>query len=199
MNIMTLKIVSASLATTLLMVGCATSSNIAPKEKVDDRCRTVNGQLAPEWVCNPYMEGAIVAVGQAKPNAGNDGSFQRTEAMAEGRDALTQRISTKVSNMIKSYKGATGSGEDATFDKSVSKVSKQLASQTLQGSRGIKSWRDKKGELYILVGVSTDKVQSSLNKAIKTSYKNDQALYQQFLAHKAQGDLEQELEKADMK
>ncbi len=197
MNKKVIKVVGLSLATAWLMVGCA-SSSVAPEEKVDDRCRTASGQLAPEWTCNPYMEGAIVALGQAKPNAGNDRSFQRAEAMAEGRDALAQQISTKVSNMIKSYKGATGSGKDATFDKSVSKVSKQLASQTLQGSRGIKTWYDKEGEVYILVGVPTDSVKGALDKAIKTSYKNDQALYQQFLAHKAQGDLEKELEKADM-
>jgi hypothetical protein len=34
-----------------------------------------------------------------------------------------------------------------------------------------------------------------MEKSVKTSFKNDKALYQKFLASKAQGELEAELEK----
>jgi hypothetical protein len=122
--------------------------------------------------------------------------MQRAEATAEGRDALATQLSVKVSTLFKSYKATTGSGTDSTFDKSNSKVSKQLASQTLVGSRGVESWTSNNGTLYILVGLSSDPVKQQMETAVKTSFKNDKAMYQKFLAAKADGELDMELEKA---
>lgn len=189
-----LKTASVAVLATMIFTGC----NQAPApEKPDFSCKQ-NGQLAPEWTCNPYMEGAVVALGIAQKNAGNDLSMQRAEAMAEGRDALATQISTKVSTMMKSFKETTGSGDASTFDKSVSKVSKQLASQTLSGSRGVKTWKDNTGAMYILVGISTEPLTAAVGGAVKTSFKNDKAMYQKFLNAKAQGELDNELEKAGM-
>ncbi len=165
-------------------------------EEPDFRCKQ-DGILAPKWTCDPYIEGAIAAVGIAKKNAGNDKSMQRSEAMADGRDALAAQISVKVSNLFKSYKGTTGSGDAATFDASSSKVSKQLASETLAGSRSVDSWTSPKtGELYLLVTVPNAAVTSGMENAVKTSFGNDQAMYQKFLAEKANGELDAELSKA---
>ena len=189
-----LKLVSATVMATVL-AGCMGQNTPEKQAEPDFRCKQ-DGQLAPEWTCNPYLEGSIVALGIAQKNAGNDQSMQRAEAMAEGRDALANQLSVKVSTMLKSFKATTGSGADATFDKSTSKVSKQLASQTLQGSRGVKTWRSNTGTMYILVGVSNEPVKKAMESAVKTSFKNDKAMYQKFLAAKAQGDLDKELEKA---
>jgi hypothetical protein len=110
---------------------------------------------------------------------------------------LASQISTKVSNLFKSYKATTGSNTDATFDASSSKVSKQLASQTLNGSRAVDSWTNGvTKELYLLVSVSNEPVKTGMDKAIKTSFKNDNAMYQKFLAAKADGELDKELAKA---
>jgi len=193
-------ILSVAIAGTMF-TGCGSNAPTPQVKKVqeeaDFRCRQ-DGQLAPKWTCNPYAEGSIAAVGIAKMNAGHDKSMQRSEAMADGRDALASQISTKVSNLFKSYKGTTGSGSAATFDASSSKVSKQLATQTLSGTRAIDSWTSAKNELYLLVVVSNEPVKRTMDKAIKTSFKNDNAMYQKFLAAKADGDLDKELEKAGM-
>ena len=168
----------------------------APAEEGDFRCRQ-DGVLAPKWTCDPFVEGSIAAVGVAKRNAGNDKSMQRSEAMADGRDALASQISTKVSNLFKSYKGTTGSGDAATFDASSSKVSKQLASETLAGSTAIDSWTSPKtGELYLFVTIKNASVKEKMDEAVKTSFGNDKAMYQQFMAAKAQGELDAELSKA---
>lgn len=192
-----LKMSLAAVSLSAVLTGCMQQQAAAPAAAAepDFRCHQ-DGQLAPEWTCNPYLEGSIVALGIAQPNAGADQGMQRAEAMAEGRDALANQISVKVSTLFKSFKGTTGSGADATFDKSTSKVSKQLASETLQGSRGVKTWISGKGTMFILVGVSTDAVEKGMEKAVKTSYKNDQAMYQEFKAMKAQGELDKELEKS---
>ena len=192
-----LKTVCVAVAATLF-TGCMGKAPAAPVKEAepDFRCKQ-DGQLAPDWTCNPYLEGSIVALGIAPKNAGNDQGMQRAEAVAEGRDALANQLSVKVSTMFKSYKATTGAGADATFDKSNSKVSKQLASQTLNGSRGVKTWKSNAGTMYILVGLSNEPVKKQMEKAIKTSFKNDRAMYQKFLASKADGDLDKELEKAN--
>ena len=189
-----LKIASAAVIASVLS-GCLASKAPEKEAEPDFRCKQ-DGQLAPEWTCNPYLEGSIVALGVAPKNAGNDIGMQRSEAMAEGRDALATQLSVKVSTLFKSYKATTGSGADATFDKANSKVSKQLASQTLSGSKGVQSWKSNTGTMYILVGLSNEPVKKQMEKAVKTSFKNDKAMYQKFLASKEQGALDAELEKA---
>ena len=181
----------------VMLTGCIPGQGPVKEEKPDFSCKQ-DGQLAPEWTCNPYLEGSIVALGVAQKNAGNDQGMQRAEAMAEGRDALANQLSVKVSTLFKSFKGSTGSGVDASFDKSTTKVSKQLASETLQGSRGVKTWKSDTGTMYILVGISNEPVKKAIDEAVKTSYKNDKAMYQKFLAAKADGELDKELEKAGM-
>lgn len=179
---------------TLVMTGCSSknqASSMMHSSYVDPELDD-----APAWVLTPVVEGSISEVGSAKKNAGNDISFQRNEAMADARDNIARQISTKTSNMFKNFKAATGSGTDATFEKATESVSKQIASETLQGSIVKGTWISKTGTMYILMAVDPKAVIKKVGEAIKTSYKNDEALYQKFLASQAQGELEAELIKA---
>lgn len=177
----------------MLFTGCG--SNQPEIQKQPDMY--VNPELkgAPNWVLMPQIEGAIAELGTAPRNAANDIGFQREEAMANARDNLARQIETKVANMFKSFKATTGGGADATFDKSSESVSKQIANQSLSGTVVKSTWISSSGTLYILMAVSNDPVKQQMEKSIKTSYKNDQALYQKFLASKAQGELDAELSK----
>ncbi len=180
-----------------LITGCSNSPE--PKPADEGFACMQDGVKAPSFTCNPQFDGYTVALGVAQMNAGNDKTFQRTEAMGAGRDAIVRQIEVKVSNLLKQYRGTTGAGANATFDKATSDVSKQIASQTLSGSKQIgNSWRHPETkELFILVGVPNDSVKDKMDSAIKSSFKNEGALYQQFLAEKANGNLDKELEKAN--
>lgn len=187
-------LVSTAVLGALLFTGCANQPNQPEQEQYVD----VELQGAPSWVLMPMVEGTIAEVGSAKKNPAGDVSFQRNEAMADARDNLARLISTKVSNMFKSFKASTGSGDTGTFDKSVESVSKQIASQTLNGTQVKGTWISKTGSLYVLMAVNSEAVANMMEQTIKSnsSFKNDEALYQKFLASKAQGELEAELEKA---
>jgi hypothetical protein len=179
----------------ILFSACSSKKETAKQSEPKFVCQQ-DGLNAPQWTCNPEQKGYIAAVGIAKMNVGNDKSFQKAEAMNDGRNALASQIETKVGNLFKSYKATTGNGEAATFDKATSQVSKQVVSQTLSGSKSIANWRHPKtNELYLLVVTPTSNVKSALNNEVKTSFKNDEALYQKFLADQASGELEKELEK----
>lgn len=181
-----------AVAVMMFVVGCSKE----PKpEEPDFKCRQ-GGQLAPKWTCIPEVEGGVGAVGSAKPNAGRDVSLQLNEAMSNARDSLSRRIEVKVKNMIKNWKRATGSGEDQTFEKNLESVSKQTAQQTLQGSRQLEYWRQDDGTIWVLVGMKdNDKIIKQVQASGKTSFKNDEALWQQFQSKKAMDELDAELSK----
>jgi PBP1b-binding outer membrane lipoprotein LpoB len=184
-------LLSTAVVGTLLFTGCSQKTETIDKQVYVDP----ELQGAPKWVMMPVVEGAVSEVGSAKRNAGNDIGFQRNEAMADARDNLARQLEIKVSNLFKSFKADTGSGADAAFDRSVESVSKQIASQTLKGTVQKDAWISKSGTMYVLVAIDTQNVEKMMEESIKTSFKNEKALYQRFLAAQAQEELEAELEK----
>lgn len=125
-------------------------------------------------------------------NSANDGSFQRSEALANARDELARQLDVKVSNMFKSFAAITGDGGSDSFDKVAENVSRQLTQQTLTGSKQLKRWASKDGTLVLLVGM-TDNNQIVDN--IKSSLKNEKALWQKLQAKKSQEEMDAYLEK----
>ena len=180
----------------LVFTGCG-KAEPKPAEPIKQEfaCQQ-DGVLAPEFTCNPIYEDYVVDLGIAQMNAGGDKSFQRTEALSAARENIANQIEVKVSNLFKKYIGTTGAKATSTFDKASSDVSKMLASQTLSGSKQIgRSWRHPKtNELFLMVGIPTSDLKKKMDQAITTSFKNEPALYQQFLAEKANGELDKELE-----
>ena len=185
-------LVSAALAFSVMgmMSGCGMST---PNF---DQC-TIDGTQAPSWVCDEgsTMEGGLFAVGSAEPNPMGRG-FQRMEATAAARDALARQISIKVKNMFKQFQATTGIGDAQTVDKATQNVSKQVASQTLAGSKVMKTWISPKGTMYVLVGMPDPAaVKKAVKQAAKTSLHNDQALWQEFKAKKADQELDAAVDK----
>ena len=182
----TLSLLAAS-ALALTLTGCGGGSPDF------DKCME-KGEEAPQWVCIPEMAGGVAAVGSAvKSPAGS--SFQRQEAMANGRDALARSISVKVKNMFKNFTQATGVGSDATVEKLSSNVSKQVANQTLNGTKMKGRWISKDGTMYVLLALDPNAAVMATKKTVRTSLRNEQALWQQFQAKKADAALDAEIEK----
>ncbi len=150
---------------------------------------------APDWVLNPQVEGStIAAVGSAK--IGKAGfQFARTEALANARDELARMIEVRVKNMVKNFMQVTGVGDAETVDRVSVQVSKQVAYQTIRGSKQVAMWRSPCGELFVLVGVDPKMVKDFIKTQVETSLKNERALWQMYQAKKAHEELEKEIEK----
>ena len=149
---------------------------------------------APSWVLNPEVEGVLAAVGSSKMSKAGI-QFTRTNALANGRDELARQMSLKVKNLVKNFTQATGIGDDETVDKVSSSVSKQVAKQTLTGSKQKSMWISPGNELFVLVVLDAKSVAQAVKEQVQTSYKNEKALWQQFQAKKAQEELDAEIEK----
>ena len=182
---------SSAVIATMIFTGCANSNN-SPAPKAPS-CQ-IEGASAPDWVCNggANMEGGIFAVGSAQKSPLDIG-FQRQEAMAAARDELSRQMSIKVKNMFKSYMSSTGTGNAQTAERVATNVSKQLSKEVLQGSKLLKTWISPKGTMYVLVGMPN--VKKAVKQAAKTTLHNDQALWQEFKAKKAQEELDAEIDK----
>ena len=180
----------------LLLSGCAQKTeSIVAKGASEQISLEFDG--APAWVQDPSVEGAMCALGTAKIGPAGIG-FATTEATGNGRDDLARQIQTNVSNMLKNFTQQTGVGSQAVVDKVVADVSKQLAKQDLSGSKATKKWISKTNTLYVLVTMQDPaKAAAAVKDTVKTSFKNDEALWQQFQAKKAQDELETSLSKLD--
>lgn len=178
----------------ILTAALVFSSGCSHKEEVvtpDYEC-TIENVEAPAWVCGGNtLEGHYVAVGSA-PLSQLGQSFSRREAMANARSNLAQQIQTDVKDKVETFARSTGVGGSEVADKVSTQVSKQVARATLGGSRQLKYWQAPSKEIYLLVGVPVDQVNKEVQNQVRSSYQNDDALWQQFQAQNALEALEKE-------
>jgi len=186
-----MKRVGLLLGVVLFFVGCGNS----PQPKINNTC-VINGEKAPDWICEGgvNMKEGIFAVGSAAKSPLGF-TFQRNEAIAQARDELARQIGIRVKNMVKTYMSSTGVGDSQTAERVSTQVSKQLSYQVLHGSRLLKMWQSKNGTIYVLVGLNKNYVKNVLKDNIKTTFKNNKALWQEFKAKQAQKELETVIEK----
>ena len=97
---------------------------------------------------------------------------------------------------METFTRSTGAGSSETVDQVATAVSKQVAKVTLRGSKQVDAWTAPSGTLYVLVAVPEKEVNAAAKKAVKeavkTSFKNDQALWQQFQSKQALESLDKE-------
>jgi len=181
-----LYLVLTVIASVVIFSGCA--------QKAPEPLKNPCLEGAPAWVIDPTMEGGLTGLGAAKIGAAGL-QFARTEAIANARDEIARTISIKVNNMFKNFTQVTGVGDEETVDRVSANVSKQVASQTLEGSKAKNVWISPCNEYYVLVVLDPTAVKQAVAKTTQSSLQNEKALWQQFLAQKAQDELDAEIEK----
>ncbi|NPA59439.1 MAG: hypothetical protein GXO30_03070 [Epsilonproteobacteria bacterium] len=181
---------------TASITGCSETPPTPPtpkevmKQEADFRCKQ-EGTLAPKWTCIPMVEDGYAGVGIAQKSAAGMG-FMRRVALANGRSDLAQQIKTQVKDKVETFTRSTGVGSSEVVDQVNMAVSKQVAKVDLKGSKAIDAWVAPSGTLYLLVTVPQSSINKKVKETVKTSYKNDEALWQQFQAKNALEGLEKE-------
>lgn len=155
----------------------------------------------PDWVLNPVVENGIAAADCIK-YSGNI-SVDQKMAVANARLALAQQIETRIEGLDKTFANRVDANDKTTVGTTFSSVSKQLTKQTLQGSRVVKAdivdigGKDFFCALTTLSPSLTKTLFKDLVKETKLNInpKDEQFLYQEFKAFKAEQDLEKEIER----
>ncbi|MBI5329797.1 MAG: LPP20 family lipoprotein [Betaproteobacteria bacterium] len=156
-------------------------------------------EAAPAWVCDAPVEGVSVSAVGMHEKSGAGPQFMKDQAAAAARVTLAQQMKVKVTNMVKQYVETTGAAASETVDKVNTSVSKLITTETIEGSRVFRSVTSSKGSMYVLVGLDPMQTKQKAQEALKTSMRNDQALWQQFKAKQGQDELAAEIANIEAK
>lgn len=180
---------------TILAVGCLLATGCSKKvKKIDNEALEEEFAHAPAWVLNGHAEEGISAVGSAV--IGKSGmQFAKTEALAHGRNELASQTSTKVKALVNNFVQQTGLGDDQLVDRFSKQMTKQITNVTLSGSRQEDMWISPSNELYVLVVMDPAAVKETVKKQLTSTYKSDQARWQEFQAKSGEAELDKEIEK----
>jgi len=173
----------------MLSACSSTSDNTASSSRVN----------VPDWVLNPVVENGIAAADCIK-YSGNI-SIDQKMAVANARLALAQQIETRIEGLDKTFANRVDANDKTTVGSTFSSVSKQLTKQTLRGSRVVKAdIVDIAGKDYFcaLTTLSPELTKTLFQDLVKETKlkidpQDEQFLYQEFKAFKAEQDLEKEI------
>lgn len=184
----------AVLAISVALSGCSSNPKV-PAVVADCTYPDAPEVAAPLWICDAPVEGvAVSAVGSfRKTSAGVQ--FQKTQATANARNQLAANMKVHVKQLVKNYTEVTGVGDEETVDTVSSDVSKQVTKETLFSTKVFRTKVSPNGTMYVLVGMDPEGAAANAQTALKTSYKNQRAMWQKFVAGKAHDELEAEIEK----
>jgi len=177
----------------LAITGCGETKPEPKKQAAYNptfQCKQEN-VLAPRWTCIPEVEGYYAGVGVAEKSAAGIAHMRRV-ALMNGRSDLAQQIQSQVKDKVEGFTRATGNGSAETVDKVTTAVTKQIAKVDLKGSKAIDMWQAPSGAIYMLVTVPKENINTEVKKALKSSFKNDNALWQQFQSKQALEQLDKE-------
>lgn len=174
-----------------LFSGCSSHNQpeVQKKQSFDKGCHR-DGELVPEWVCNSTEDGftySAVGVGTS-----SEISLKYAQAMSNARSELAHQISSSVKTKTENFLRSSGTGKAETVDAVTTYVTKQLANVTLNQSKKAKEYTTAKGNLYVLVTVPDKVINSEVKSSIESSFKNDDALWQQFQSKQSLESLEKE-------
>ncbi len=179
-------------AAATMLVACA-SNQPAPQPVASCVFADGSGQAAPEWVCGAPVNGIdLSAVGYAD-KSGAGPNFMKQMAATAARVELAQTMKVEVQNMIKQFAETTGAGDSETVDRVNTSVTKQITKETLVGSKIFRQMPTPSGGMVVLVGLDADTVTKLSEQALKTSMKNERALWQKFQAEKSFDELASEI------
>jgi len=180
---------------TVSFTACSSKEELkAQKYNPTFKCQQ-EGVDAPRWTCIPEVKGYYAGVGVAEKSAAGIAHMRRV-ALMNGRSDLAQQIQTQVKDKMEGFTRATGNGSAETVDKVTTAVTKQVAKVDLKGSKAIDMWNAPSGAIYMLVTVPqknvNEAVKDALKKSVSSSYKDNNALWQQFQSKQALENLDKE-------
>ena len=188
-----IKFASLTLVSSLLLGACSSQPEQQTEKAADPY---------PDWFYKPNIENGLAAA-SCVPIPGSNVSVAQKQATANGRANLAFQIEAKVKAMDKTYDRVTTTNQGSSTGGTFESVSKQVTEQSLAGSRTEKFERvidDGKKMMCALVTLNPTATNDLFQNLIQSAEVNlapdhEAVLKEQFMAYKAQQELEQELMK----
>lgn len=150
----------------------------------------------PSWILNPTIDDGIAATECV--NFSGNMNIDKAQAVASARANITKQINVKVQAMDKTYARKTETADKLVTSNVFESVSKQLAQQSLVGSRPEKveileiAGKQQLCAMVTLKPAITEKLFQDIikNSGEKIAAQDESILFEEFKAHKAQQELE---------
>jgi hypothetical protein len=190
----TIRTRSATIFSLLLVAGCASAPEQPPAPQ--------SSVGLPDWVTVPSLEGGYADTQCVLANASM--GILKDKAIALGRAEIASQIEVQVKAMDKTYQNLTESDQGSAGGSTFEAVSKQVTNQKLSGSRASKvdyvDFPDGTQQLCVMVTLDPQTTREIYDGVVKNSGRklspqSDEILWQEFKAHKAQQELDAELQK----
>ena len=177
--------------TIIFVAGCASTPTVSK-----------TASSLPDWVMIPLVEDGVADTQCVLANASM--GILKSKATALGRAEISKQIDVQVKAMDKTYQSLVEATEGDSVGNTFESVSKQVSSQKLSGSRATKveyvDFPDGTQQLCVMVTLDPALTRELYNEVTKgsgrkLSGRDDAVLWQQFMAQKAQNELDAELSK----
>ncbi len=164
-------------------------------------------EVSTPWddFCTKYsnLEGGLAACKCNFATSLEEVQYAREEAIADARSELARILGIRVKNMVKRYKNRTIAGTKRYIGSTFEDVAKQVANEYLQGSRPIafKTFKTENGKYVAcaVVALQPQTVKNMIHEIAKeanlSNPRDEEILYEEFKAYKAQQELEKETSK----
>ena len=179
---------------TLVIAACSSNDEVKQPSNVN----------LPQWVFQPKIDNGVAAA-QCVKFSGNI-SLDQQEVTAKGRASLAQQIDLRAQVMDKVYQSRTEAEGKAVSGSVFENVSKQVTDQNLTGSKLTRTeFGTVNKEQYIcgLVSITQDETKKIFDSIVndksapKVSAQDQDILFQEFKAYKAQQELGQAIGQAN--
>lgn len=181
------------LAVGILLAFSLSACSSGAKAKIDNDALEKTYKNAPAWVLSGSEEDLFSAVGSAPIGKGGM-QFARTEAMGYGRTELARQVAVKVKSLVNNFSQQVGIGEEQTLDAFSKQVAKLVTDETLAGSRQKDIWISPSSEVFVLMVLDKEAVESSVRRQVVNSYRQNSSQWQEFQAKNANETLDKEIE-----
>lgn len=188
-------ILSTVLASFLLLAGCSSKDEVAVADAIIPTAQEciVEGEDAASWVClGENIDGYYTATGfSANSKAGHGYTIDNARTDAYGKLAIM--IESNIKTKVTKFLGTTGLDKSETVDVSYEKITKQTASSTIQDAKVLRYWEHpENGSIYVMLGVDEKNVFSTAKSVITSSFRNEDAAWQQYRMKNAAEELDKE-------
>ena len=153
----------------LFLIGCAGSKSGTSEDMK-------MGRDVPKWAGGQTAEDAFYGVGFAKKQ---NPALAKKAAAARARTEISESVNIKVTSMMKDFMQESGIGETAQALEFTESVTKQVTSNSLQGSVIEDTYFANDGSVWVLVAYSLDNTRKNALNAAKAANR-EEALYNEF-------------------
>lgn len=176
----------------MLMVGCS-SNEVKTKETT--KVVASNSDDRPKWVRVGHGDG-FSAVGSYKVGNASE-EYAIAQATLAARAKLAAKYSVMVNATVDNTEEVLKSLGTPVNTETGAMVRQEMTRATLVGSSQMDSYYDEKNDkLYVLIGIDEEMAKNQALKKFETALKNDDVMYQKYLAEKKLDKMNSALDKA---